>query len=90
MGPHMSMREGAWIQSSHSFYTIIHTAGQACDGHVVIKNAHIAVEDPNLDLIDFLNTAAAQVDNNPHTCDEGWHRFSAMHNTRDEMPQDVI
>ena len=29
--------------------------------HVVIKNAHIAVEDPSLDLIDFLNTSAAQV-----------------------------
>jgi dynein heavy chain len=29
--------------------------------HVVIKNAHIAVDDPNLDLIDFLNTSPAQV-----------------------------
>lgn len=29
--------------------------------HVVIKNAHISVEDPGLDLIDFLGTSAAQV-----------------------------
>ena len=29
--------------------------------HVVIKNAHVAVDDPNLDLIDFLNTSPAQV-----------------------------
>lgn len=29
--------------------------------HVVIGNAHVAVEDPNLDLIDFLNTSPAQV-----------------------------
>lgn len=29
--------------------------------HVVIRNAHVAVEDPNLDLIDFLNTVPAQV-----------------------------
>ena len=29
--------------------------------HVVIKNAHIAVDDPNLDLIDFLNNFPAQV-----------------------------
>lgn len=29
--------------------------------HAVIKNAHIAVEDPSLDLIDFLNTFPAQV-----------------------------
>ena len=29
--------------------------------HVVIKNAHIAVEDPGLDLIDFLNNSPAQV-----------------------------
>ena len=28
--------------------------------HVVIRNAHIAVEDPNMDLIEFLNTFPAQ------------------------------
>ena len=29
--------------------------------HVVIKNAAIAVEDPNFEMIDFLNTQPAQV-----------------------------
>ena len=29
--------------------------------HLVIKNAHVAVDDPNLDLIEFLNSFPAQV-----------------------------
>lgn len=29
--------------------------------HVVIKNAYVAIEDPNLDLFEFLNNNAAQV-----------------------------
>jgi len=29
--------------------------------HVVIRNAFVCIEDPNLDLIDFLNSFPAQV-----------------------------
>lgn len=29
--------------------------------HVVIKNAYTAISDPNMELIDFLNTSPAQV-----------------------------
>ena len=29
--------------------------------HVVIKNAHTAISDPNMELIEFLNTYPAQV-----------------------------
>ena len=29
--------------------------------HVVIKNAYTAISDPNMELIDFLNTYPAQV-----------------------------
>ncbi len=29
--------------------------------HCVIKQAHVAVEDPNLELVDFLNQFPAQV-----------------------------
>ena len=29
--------------------------------HVVIKNASVAVEDPNFELIEFMNTFPAQV-----------------------------